>query len=308
VFFAVGSIGYEPLPPKTIDTDKDGIPDNEDACPTVPGVKNPDPKKNGCPSDRDGDGIPDVDDACPDVPGVKSNDPKKNGCPPDRDGDGIPDAEDACPDVPGVKNPDPKKNGCPPDRDNDGIPDAEDACPDVPGVKSDDPKKNGCPLDTDGDGIPDAEDACPKEPGPRDPDPKKNGCPRVEVTPTEIVIRGQVKFLFGKSGITQTVDPISNDLLIEVRDAIKDHPEIELIEVQGHADVVGPEAYNVTLSRERANAVRTWLVQRGIAGRKLVAKGYGSTMPQAGSDSDSGRQENRRVQFVIIKIVMKKKP
>jgi outer membrane protein OmpA-like peptidoglycan-associated protein len=306
VFFAVGSIGYEPLPPRTIDTDKDGIPDKEDACPKVPGVKNPDPKKNGCPSDRDNDGIPDSEDACPDVPGVRSDDSKKNGCPPDRDGDGIPDSEDACPDTPGVKSDDPKKNGCPPDRDGDGIPDAEDACPDTPGVKSDDPKKNGCPPDTDGDGIPDAEDACPTEPGPRDPDPKKNGCPLVEVTATEIKIRGQVKFLFGKSGITQTVDPISDELLTEVRDAIKEHAEIELIEVQGHADVVGPETYNVTLSRERANAVRTWLVKRGIEPRKLIAKGYGSKMPQAENNSEDGRKENRRVQFIIIKMVLKK--
>jgi outer membrane protein OmpA-like peptidoglycan-associated protein len=64
--------------------------------------------------DGDGDGIPDAEDACPDVKGVKTDDPKTNGCPLDRDGDGIPDAEDACPDEPGPKSSDPKKNGCPP--------------------------------------------------------------------------------------------------------------------------------------------------------------------------------------------------
>jgi outer membrane protein OmpA-like peptidoglycan-associated protein len=115
-----------------------------------------------------------------------------------------------------------------------------------------------------------------------------------------------VKFLFGKSKISQTVDPMSDDLLFEVRDAIKDHPEIELIEVQGHADVVGPEAYNVILSRERANAVKDWLTKRGIESKKLVARGYGSKMPQASSESEDGRKENRRVQFLIIKIVLKK--
>ena len=101
--------------------------------------------------DRDGDGIPDDKDACPDVPGVASADPAKNGCPLplDRDGDGIPDDVDACPDVKGVPDPDPKKNGCPPpppDRDHDGIPDAEDACPDEPGPANSDPAKNGCPT------------------------------------------------------------------------------------------------------------------------------------------------------------------
>ncbi len=309
VFFAVGSIGYEPLPPRPneLDTDGDGIPDVEDACPTVRGVRNPDPKKNGCPADRDGDGIPDVDDACPDVPGVHSDDPKKNGCPADRDGDGIPDAEDACPDVPGVPSDDPKKNGCP-DRDNDGIPDTEDACPDVPGIKSADPKKNGCPLDTDEDGIPDAEDACPKEKGVRDPDPKLNGCPRVRVTEHEITLTKQVHFLFAKWKITQTVDPVSDDLLFEVRDAITQRPEIELIEVQGHADIIGPEDYNVILSRERADAVRLWLIERGIPAKKLISRGYGSRIPQAPSDTENGRGENRRVQFKIVKYTTKQKP
>ncbi|HEY8074593.1 MAG TPA: thrombospondin type 3 repeat-containing protein, partial [Labilithrix sp.] len=165
------------------DRDRDGIPDEEDACPDTAGVRTNDPRTNGCPPpppDRDRDGIVDPLDACPDVPGVPDPDPKKNGCPPDRDGDGIPDVTDACPDVKGVADPDPHKNGCPPDRDGDGVYDSEDACPDTPGVRTTDPKTNGCPPpppDTDGDGILDADDACPKVPGPANPDPKKNGCP-----------------------------------------------------------------------------------------------------------------------------------
>jgi outer membrane protein OmpA-like peptidoglycan-associated protein len=302
VFFAVGSLAYAPLPPRPgkADTDADGILDVVDACVQTPGVASDDPKKNGCPPDSDGDGIIDVEDACPKVPGVKSDDPKKNGCPPDSDGDGIVDAEDACPKVPGVKSDDPKKNGCPADGDGDGIVDAEDACPKVPGVKSDDPKKNGCPPDTDGDGIVDAQDACPKEPGPADPDPKKNGCPQVTVTPTEIVIHRQVQFHFGQSNLTQTVDPVSDDLLGEVRDAIVKHPEIELIEVQGHADIVGSDEYNQKLSEARAEAVRAWLVKKGIPATRLVARGFGSKDPVASNDSEKGRQENRRVQFIIV--------
>ena len=64
-------------------------------------------------SDRDHDGIFDPDDACPDVPGIKDPDPQKNGCPPpaDRDHDGVLDAEEACPDEPGPADPDPEKNG-----------------------------------------------------------------------------------------------------------------------------------------------------------------------------------------------------
>jgi outer membrane protein OmpA-like peptidoglycan-associated protein len=102
------------------------------------------------PPDRDKDGVPDDDDACPDVPGVKTDNPDTNGCPPpppDRDKDGIPDADDACPDQPGVKTDNPATNGCPPDpdRDKDGIPNDVDACPDQAGQPDTDPAKNGCP-------------------------------------------------------------------------------------------------------------------------------------------------------------------
>jgi outer membrane protein OmpA-like peptidoglycan-associated protein len=108
------------------DSDNDGIPDNQDACPNQAGTK----ALNGCP-DRDGDGIADKDDACPDQAGTKA----LNGCP-DRDGDGIADKDDACPDQAGTK----ALKGCP-DRDGDGVADKDDACPDVPGLAS----NKGCP-------------------------------------------------------------------------------------------------------------------------------------------------------------------
>lgn len=302
--FVVGSVGYEPLapPPKKpeADTDKDGIFDKDDHCPTVRGIKHENPKKNGCPADADDDTILDVDDACPKEPGKPNSDPKKNGCPPDQDGDGIIDKNDACPEVAGVKNDDPKKNGCPPDEDGDSIVDAKDACPKVPGIEHEDPQKNGCPSDRDGDGIPDAEDACPDQKGSSDEDKSKHGCPHVTVTKTEIVISRQVQFKFGQSALAHTVDPVSDDLLTEVRDAIVDHPEIEQIEVQGHTDNVGKDEINRALSQERADAVRRWLVQRGIPAAKLLAKGYGSTRPIATNDTEEGRQQNRRVQFLIV--------
>ena len=83
------------------DTDKDGIPDNKDACPEVPGLK----EFNGCP-DTDGDGIADKDDKCPDVAGPAEN----GGCPwPDTDGDGVLDKDDLCPEVAGPAS----NKGCP---------------------------------------------------------------------------------------------------------------------------------------------------------------------------------------------------
>lgn len=122
-----------PPPPPPADTDGDGITDDKDKCPTVPGVA----KYDGCPiPDTDKDGINDEEDKCPTVPGLA----KYNGCPiPDTDGDGINDEEDKCPTVAGVA----RYQGCPiPDTDGDGINDEEDKCPNLPGVK----ENQGCPL------------------------------------------------------------------------------------------------------------------------------------------------------------------
>lgn len=97
-----------------IDTDKDGIPDEYDACPydKEDGIGDP---NDGCPTnDRDGDGIPDKLDKCPDVPEDKDGIDDTDGCPEDDvDKDGVADAEDACPREPGKPNADKTKNGCP---------------------------------------------------------------------------------------------------------------------------------------------------------------------------------------------------
>jgi OOP family OmpA-OmpF porin len=122
-----------PPPPAPKDTDGDGIIDENDKCPTVPGLA----KYDGCPiPDTDKDGINDEEDKCPTVPGVA----RYQGCPiPDTDKDGINDEEDKCPTVPGVA----RYQGCPvPDTDGDGINDEEDRCPNLKGV----PENFGCPV------------------------------------------------------------------------------------------------------------------------------------------------------------------
>ncbi|WP_438016558.1 OmpA family protein [Sorangium sp. So ce315] len=297
---AVAMASFTPEQPT--DQDRDGIGDADDACPAVPGVRSDDPRKHGCPPppDRDDDGIIDAEDACPLVAGVRSDDPRKNGCPPppDRDSDGIGDAEDACPLVAGVRSDDPRKNGCPPDQDGDGVPDSEDACPEVKGFRSKDPAKNGCPRDTDGDAIRDDQDACPREKGFADPDPEKHGCPKaVRVTDKNVVILQQVQFDTDKA----TIKPVSDPLLDEVAQVLKEHPEIILIEIQGHTDDRGTDEHNRTLSQNRANSVMAALVRRGIDSTRLTAQGYGRDQPIDDNKSEAGRQRNRRVQFNIIK-------
>ena len=97
------------------DQDRDGIPDQLDACPTEPEDHLPPDPNDGCPTnDRDGDGIPDSKDKCPDQPEDKDGIDDDDGCPEDdADKDSIPDVSDACPKEPGPKSSDPKHNGCP---------------------------------------------------------------------------------------------------------------------------------------------------------------------------------------------------
>jgi outer membrane protein OmpA-like peptidoglycan-associated protein len=286
----------EPAKAAPKDRDKDGVLDQDDACPAVPGPRTADPKTNGCPpADRDKDGVVDAEDACPDVYGARTSDPKTNGCPPDRDHDGVLDPDDACPDLAGVKSDDPRTNGCPSDRDKDGIVDGEDACPDVPGPRADDPKTSGCP-DTDKDGVVDPVDACPNDPGPKNDDPKKNGCPSVVVSGGQIKIFERVEFKTGSHEILAESDKI----LDEVAKTLKDHTEIKRVRVEGHTDNQGKAIENKNLSIRRANAVLNALAKRGIDRKRLESKGFGQEQPIDSNDTDVGRHNNRRVEFHIV--------
>jgi len=276
---------YEISQCPNLDFDGDGVPNGKDKCPSEPGpVEN-----NGCPDvDTDGDGVVDRLDKCPDVPGL----PEFDGCPPpDTDGDGIPDHQDECPYEPGPAS----NRGCPiKDSDGDGIPDDQDACPFEPGI----PELKGCPdKDTDGDGIPDRFDSCPTEPGP----PENNGCPLkkkslVVITREKLVIKDKVYFNTGQA----TIQKRSNILLDEVARIIKERPEIPKVVVEGHTDSTGKYESNVKLSERRAEAVRTYLVKKGVQADRLEAKGFGPDRPVASNDTAAGREANRRVEFVIV--------
>jgi len=86
------------------------------------------------------------------------------------------------------------------------------------------------------------------------------------------------------------------DAVVEILSA---YPSIKKIEVQGHTDDSGDTDFNMTLSQQRADAVRQWLINAGIKADKLVAKGYGSTVPIADNRIREGRQKNRRVAFIV---------
>ena len=71
------------------------------------------------------------------------------------------------------------------------------------------------------------------------------------------------------------------------------------MEVDGHTDSVGSDMYNQTLSEERANAVREYLVGQGVPADSITSKGFGKTSPVATNDTAQGRQQNRRVELVV---------
>jgi outer membrane protein OmpA-like peptidoglycan-associated protein len=101
-----------------------------------------------------------------------------------------------------------------------------------------------------------------------------------------------VLFDFNKS----TLQPVSDPVLQQIDSLLTKNAALKL-EIQGHTDNVGNDAYNQTLSEARAHAVVVWLTQHGIAATRLSAKGYGKTKPIADNSTDAGRAKNRRVEI-----------
>ena len=243
------------------------------------------------PADADGDGIVDDDDRCPTDPEDKDNFEDSDGCPDqDNDKDGNLDVDDACPIEPGPRT----TQGCP-DKDGDTVIDREDQCVNDPGPV----ELKGCP-DRDSDRVPDFRDKCPDEPVDSRADPERSdGCPsKVVLSKAQIVILDKVYFDFNKS----IIKPVSYALLDDVAKVINANPQLKLIEVGGHTDDVGSDTFNQKLSQARVDAVLAYLVKKdGVDPSRLVAVGYGETKPISPNTTETGRADNRRVEFNILK-------
>lgn len=116
----------------------------------------------------------------------------------------------------------------------------------------------------------------------------------VDAINREIRLRG-VTFVTGSADLT----PPSRATLNRVAALLKQAPAVRA-EVQGHTDNQGAPAANLALSTSRAKAVVAYLATRGIAGNRLVAKGYGQTKPVAPNGTEAGRAKNRRVVFKVL--------
>lgn len=119
---------------------------------------------------------------------------------------------------------------------------------------------------------------------------------RVQVTATKIDIKDKVQFQTGSAEILQ----VSYELLDDVAKVLQKHPEILLVQIEGHTDSVGDASYNRKLSQQRADSVVKYLVERGVDAKRLVGKGFGPDRPVGDNTTEDGREQNRRVEFNIL--------
>ena len=238
------------------------------------------------PADSDHDGVLDMVDKCPNEVGVVPG-----GCPADTDTDGVLDKDDYCPREAG-----PAPKGCPiidPDPDKDGVPLPCDTCPEEKGVAPD-----GCPIrDTDGDGIFDDKDKCPKEAETKNGFEDQDGCP--DAIPEKVKkFTGVVEGIFfdqGKATIRKQSAPVL-DGAVKV---LQEFPSLNM-EISGHTSSEGNKEFNDKLSQERADAVKQWLVDKGVPSDRIKTRGAGPDEPIADNKTPAGRAKNRRIEFKVL--------
>jgi len=224
--------------------------------------------------DSDGDGINDDVDKCPNTAGVA----KYNGCPvPDSDNDGVNDDEDKCPNVAGVA----KYNGCPvPDSDNDGINDDNDKCPSVPGVE----RYQGCPVpDTDNDGVNDEEDNCPNVAGTA----ANHGCPVIDAS-TQSKVDMMAKSITWAPVSGYKLSATGNKSLDQIANMLKADSSLKAT-ISVHTTTADKDK---SLSQNRADAIKTYLVGKGVNENQIEVTGYGGEQPV-------GTGKNQRVEVKL---------
>ncbi len=254
--------------------------------------------------DSDGDGVSDKVDGCREVPEDKDGFQDEDGCvDPDNDGDTVMDADDRCQgdkeDIDGFEDVD----GCAdPDNDKDGVADTADKCATELEDMDQFEDGDGCAdADNDKDGIADAADKAPNEPETFNGYKDRDGIP--DEVPAEVKrFSGRIEGILFKTNSAE-IDKKSYAVLDAAVAVLQQFPEVRM-EVQGHTDDVGDDAKNMTLSQDRAQSVVNYLISKGVAADRLVAKGYGETKPEVPNDSKENQSRNRRVEFQLIRDVL----
>ena len=160
------------------------------------------------------------------------------------------------------------------------------------------PPKDDLPLDSDNDGIFNEQDNCDEIMENYNGIEDDDGCPErkhIIETATEFVPLRPIEFEFDKDVLRDSAYPI----LDEIVQALKDNPGMTLIEVEGHTDEQGNDAYNLDLSKRRAATVMRYLRDHGIDSLRLTSQGYGETKPVDPRHTEEAYKTNRRVAFSI---------
>ncbi len=298
------------------DDDRDGIKNDIDKCPKVAEDIDGFEDSDGCPDyDNDKDGIPDSLDKCSTLPEDFDGFDDKDGCPDfDNDRDGIPDSLDKCSTAPEDFDGFEDNDGCPDlDNDKDGLADSVDRCPNEPEDFDGYEDANGCPdPDNDHDGLPDLRDKCPNVPENFNTYKDDDGCPDtipLPVPPAPVVIQKKkestwpknqtltgVSFKLGFATLVSDASQALDPLLSEMRN----FPDIE-IEIRAFSDNIGKPSVNLELTQLRAEAVKQYLISKGIDSSRLRAVGFGSSTPVADNRTATGRALNRRLEAVRLK-------
>jgi len=171
---------------------------------------------------------------------------------------------------------------------------------------------NGCPLDTDHDGVCNGLDKCPDTPAGTKVD--SEGCTILErekqleqeLLNTGMIRLSNINFDYDKA----TIRPEAHAVLDTVGRILTKWPGLR-IEIGGHTDSRGSEAYNHSLSHRRAQSVRSYLLAHFSQFKRtqITAKGYGESVPIAPNTTAEGMQANRRVEFVVLnREILKRQP
>jgi outer membrane protein OmpA-like peptidoglycan-associated protein len=259
------------------DTDGDGLSDGAEVLTH---------KTNPTKADTDGDGLKDGEE----VNNYKT-DPNKA----DTDGDGLNDGQEV-----GKTNTNPLKA----DTDGDGLNDGMEV-----NTSKTDPNK----ADTDGDGLSDGAEVNTHKTNPNKADTDDGSVndgtevanntnpldgsddvkkPALEVEVGKAIVLEGVVFKTGSA----VIEPSSEEILMKAFNTLSENKDLQ-VEIRGYTDNVGNRKSNLRLSQRRADAVKAWLVKKGISGDRIGAKGYGPDNPVASNKTAEGRQKNRRIEF-----------
>jgi len=156
------------------------------------------------------------------------------------------------------------------------------------------------PSDRDGDGVMDDVDACPDVKGPA----SNAGCPvyaLVVVKPDKLELKEKIQFAWDQA----VIEPASYPVLDEVAKALQDNRSFR-VAIEGHASSEGGDEHNQSLSERRAEAVLDYLANKGVSRDRLASQGFSSSRPVESNVTEAGREANRRVEFVVHFIIVKK--